>query len=248
MVNYEFIDNTDSVSIIFKDQDLTVPKNEAEFLITNLTDDKILEIRSNSVPTSSLKIDLNTDTITGIGIGSTTATELKTALIAIFFLDESGGGGGGELKYSATWNVANTVSASALSGTAYATLIIPESDITVTEMETFITSASVGAVAYVGIYNQAGTTLLGESVVLASAVGLSSNTLVGGGSVTLTGGQPYWFTILEGAGAANFADKPSAGNVALTKSGYIDFAPTGLPATITSFTSSVTSVYVAAKA
>lgn len=158
-----------------------------------------------------------------------------------------GGGGGASVAYSADWNVANASTGSAVSGSAYAVLVIPEGDITVSQMETFVTAAAA-TTAYVGVYDQAGTTLLGEAAIDCNGTGLRSNTLVGGGTFNLTGGTPYWYVLLEGAGAANFASNSTLGNVLVAKSGFVSSTPTGLPASIAGFTVATSSMYIAAKA
>ena len=93
-VTYEFIDDGKSFVIKYKGQSYRAAKNDVEIIIPNETNDNILKIRSNSAQLTDIEINLDEDTILGVGAGSTTATDLDTALGAIFFLDESGGGGG----------------------------------------------------------------------------------------------------------------------------------------------------------
>ena len=91
---YEFIDNGDSININKDNVKYTAGKNLVELVIDDSTEDRYLEIRSNSAKFSSFVVDVTNDTITGVGSGSSTATQLMNALKAIFFLDESAKGGG----------------------------------------------------------------------------------------------------------------------------------------------------------
>ena len=68
---------------------------ESESIIEDSSVNEKLEIRSNSSRPTSFDVDLTKDTVFGVGSGSTTAKELRDALKAVFFLDESGGGNGG---------------------------------------------------------------------------------------------------------------------------------------------------------
>tara|TARA_R110002167_G_scaffold15473_1_gene61455 strand:+ start:281 stop:1051 length:771 start_codon:yes stop_codon:yes gene_type:complete len=89
---YNFTDNGKSVTIQIDIQSITIAKNVVDLVLVNDIDNKILEIRTNEYKYKDYEINLDTDTVTGVGAGSTTATELRDALLAIFFLDESGGG------------------------------------------------------------------------------------------------------------------------------------------------------------
>jgi hypothetical protein len=89
-VTYEFIDDGSSFVIKYKGQSYRAGKNDIELLIPNQTNDNILEIRSNSAQLTDIEVNLDEDTILGVGAGSTTASDLDAALSAIFFLDESG--------------------------------------------------------------------------------------------------------------------------------------------------------------
>lgn len=89
MANFQFIDNSKSLTIIVNNQEYTAAKNLIELIVKDNTVDEILEIRSNSSRPSSFIINLTKDTITGVGEGSTTATELRDALMAVFFLDKN---------------------------------------------------------------------------------------------------------------------------------------------------------------
>tara|TARA_R100001198_G_scaffold18867_1_gene9259 strand:+ start:237 stop:1793 length:1557 start_codon:yes stop_codon:yes gene_type:complete len=90
---YEFIDNGKSLGINFNGQGYTAGKNLVELTIPNLSDNNILKIRSNSATPTEFQVNIGVDTITGVGAGSATATDLRDALEAIFFLDEGGSGG-----------------------------------------------------------------------------------------------------------------------------------------------------------
>ena len=92
MATFEFIDNGKSFNINFNNIQYTAGKNDVELVIGDVSANDVLEIRSSSAQMTDLKVFLPGDTITGVGAGSTTATELRDALEAIFFLDESGGG------------------------------------------------------------------------------------------------------------------------------------------------------------
>ena len=90
---YNFIDNGDSFTVERDGTQYTAGKNFVELLIEDSATNRYLEIRSNSASFTSVKVDLQTDTINGVGSGSTTATQLRDALEAIFFLDDSAAGG-----------------------------------------------------------------------------------------------------------------------------------------------------------
>ena len=92
MATFEFIDNGKSFNINFNNIQYTAGKNDVELVIGDVSANDVLEIRSSSAQMTDLKVFLPGDTITGVGAGSTTATQLRDALEAIFFLDESGGG------------------------------------------------------------------------------------------------------------------------------------------------------------
>ena len=87
---YEFIDNGKSFNINFNGQQYTAGKNDVELIIPDSVANDVLDIRSNSARLTDLTVKIGVDTIIGVGAGSTTATELRDALEAIFFLDESG--------------------------------------------------------------------------------------------------------------------------------------------------------------
>lgn len=89
-MTYQFIDNGLSFDIVFDNQLYSAGKGDVEFVIANFSENNELTIRSNSAKFNEFKVDLSEDTITGVGAGSSTATELKTALEAIFFLEDSG--------------------------------------------------------------------------------------------------------------------------------------------------------------
>ena len=111
---YEFIDDGKSFVIKYKGQSYRAGKNDVELIIPNESNDNILKIRSNSAQLTDIEINLDEDTVLGVGAGSTTATQLDTALGAIFFLDSSGGGGGlvdaqGFIDYNDTTGLINLV-------------------------------------------------------------------------------------------------------------------------------------------
>jgi len=87
MATFEFIDNGKSFNINFNNIQYTAGKNDVELIIPNATANDKLEIRSNSAQFTDVKVFFPDDTITGVGAGSTTATELRDALLAVFFLD-----------------------------------------------------------------------------------------------------------------------------------------------------------------
>jgi len=90
MTNYEFIDNGKSVTIKINDQSVTIAKNVVDLIIVDESINELLEIRTNEYKYKDYDINVTEDTITGVGSGSSTATQLKDALQAIFFLDEGG--------------------------------------------------------------------------------------------------------------------------------------------------------------
>lgn len=92
--NYEFIDNGKSININFNNMEYTASKGDIELVVLDNVENKKLEIRSNTAQETDLIIDLNKDTVTGVGAGSTTATQLRDALEAIFFLDDNIATGG----------------------------------------------------------------------------------------------------------------------------------------------------------
>ena len=97
---YTFTDNTNSFTIRVDGAERSIEytggKNFCELQVSNVTENKYLSIRSNSAEFTEILINMEIDTILGIGAGSTTATELRDSLLSsgLFFLDESGVGGG----------------------------------------------------------------------------------------------------------------------------------------------------------
>ena len=89
MANFEFIDNGKSLGVNFNGQGYTAGKSAVELTIPDLAANNVLKIRSNSATPTEFVVYLDTDTVTGVGSGSTTATELRDALEAIFFLDDT---------------------------------------------------------------------------------------------------------------------------------------------------------------
>ena len=83
---YEFIDNGDSFSIVKDGVYYAAGKNLTEMAING----DYLEIRSNSARSTKFLIEVGVDNVIGIGEGSTTPLELYTALLSLFFLDDSG--------------------------------------------------------------------------------------------------------------------------------------------------------------
>jgi len=102
---FNFVDNTKSVSIIYNNLEYTIAKNDVELFIPNVSDNNIVGIRSDSAKFKDIQVNVTDDTITGVGAGATTATELKDALQAIFFLDESGSGSTTRLASSRNSNI-----------------------------------------------------------------------------------------------------------------------------------------------
>ena len=88
-ITYEFIDNGKSFNINYDDVQYTAGKNDVELVVPDVNDNDILEIRSYSAKFTDINVKVGFDIITGVGAGSTTAIELRDALEAIFFLDES---------------------------------------------------------------------------------------------------------------------------------------------------------------
>ena len=88
--SYNFIDNGNSFTIITNNFEYTAGKNDVELVVINPSVNKELQIRSNSAKFTEETINVDIDTILGVGAGSTTATQLRDALEAIFFLDENG--------------------------------------------------------------------------------------------------------------------------------------------------------------
>ncbi len=116
---YTFTDNTNSFTIrIDTDQksvEYTGGKNFCELHVPDVTENKYLSIRSSSAEFTEVIVNIEVDTILGIGAGSTTATELRDTLLSsgIFFLDDSGGGGlvdaQGFIDYNDTTGIVNLV-------------------------------------------------------------------------------------------------------------------------------------------
>ena len=84
---FEFIDNGKSFNINFNNIEYTAGKNDVEMVVPDISANDVLEIRSNSAQFTDIKVYFPQDTITGVGAGSTTATQLRDALEAIFFLE-----------------------------------------------------------------------------------------------------------------------------------------------------------------
>ena len=105
-MNYEFINEGLSVTVNAGGVKDTIPKNQCRIKTAeNVNENKILYINAASTGENLYTIDLSTDTITGLGSGSTTADELKAALLPIFFLDESGGVINGDVYFNDLFDV-----------------------------------------------------------------------------------------------------------------------------------------------
>ena len=79
-MNFEFIDEGNAVTIIAGETSKTIPKNKYSLLTTEfINQNKVLYIAKTDYEDLLFKIDLNIDTVSGVGAGSTTADELKTA-------------------------------------------------------------------------------------------------------------------------------------------------------------------------
>lgn len=92
MNTFEFIDNGKSVTIKINNQSITEAKNIVKIREVDNSIDEILVIKTTDYKYSEIRVDVTKDTITGVGAGSTTATELKDSLKELFFLEGSGGG------------------------------------------------------------------------------------------------------------------------------------------------------------
>ena len=84
---YDFTDNGNSVTVKYNGLQDTFGKNSSRMVIPNDTDDDTLILATYAGNAAKTTIRFPDDTITGIGAGSTTATELRDALQAIFFLE-----------------------------------------------------------------------------------------------------------------------------------------------------------------
>lgn len=88
---YTFTDNTNSFTIRVDGSERSVEytggKNFCELQVSDVTENKYLSIRSSSAEFTEIVVNLDIDTILGIGAGSTTATQLRDALLSsgIFF-------------------------------------------------------------------------------------------------------------------------------------------------------------------
>ncbi len=89
---YTFTDNTNSFTIRVDNPERSVEytggKNFCELHVSDVTENKYLAIRSNSAEFTEIIVNMEVDTILGVGVGSTTATELRDTLLSsgIFFL------------------------------------------------------------------------------------------------------------------------------------------------------------------
>lgn len=156
----------------------------------------------------------------------------------------NGAGGVTKLKYQSTTNIANISGGSALSGSYFATKIIPEADIDVDKFEYYVTSASTGKTVYCGIYSSDGATLLGEASGNTDAVGERITGSISGGPVSLTGGTTYWLSVLEGSGTPNLGSKTAFADANLNRSAFVSGSPTGMPTSITAGTATTTAFYI----
>ena len=167
---YEFIDNTKSFSIFYNNLEYTAGKNDVELVIPDATANNVLEIRSYSAKFTSIVVLLPDDTITGVGAGSTTATQLRDALEAIFFLDNTGGGMSscGSVQNFNLLNIdSGTVGSST---TTLLSVMRSSSDFTVNELGCFVDFDNT-ATFRLGVYTAAGV-LLGETdTITAGALG-----------------------------------------------------------------------------
>ena len=87
-MTFDFIDNNKSFTISYNNKKYTAAKSDVELQIDDETSDDKLTISSNSAKFTEINIIFPKDTITGIGAGSTTASQLHDALLELFFLED----------------------------------------------------------------------------------------------------------------------------------------------------------------
>lgn len=153
-----------------------------------------------------------------------------------------GGGGGGGVTFHPSFDSANIVDGAALGGTCHVVKVRPTGNITVNQMSCFVTSAGAGTV-HLGIYDIYGTLLCEAS---GSANSIAMQTFAVDAAVTITGGDEYWFGILEGSGTPNFGKKSIFSNIHISMSKYISGTPSGMPSDLTGFFASPDGFYIGA--
>jgi len=90
MATFEFIDNgSSSITIVKNGLSTTLAKNTLDLVINTDSPDILLIESFATLGGISNRVTPSTDTIIGIGAGSTTPTELRDALEPIFFLGNS---------------------------------------------------------------------------------------------------------------------------------------------------------------
>ena len=142
--------------------------------------------------------------------------------------------------------MANISSGSALSGSYFATKFVPEGDIDVNYFTYYVTSASGGSTVYCGLYNSAGTTLLGEASGSGATAGYTTTSATSS-TISLTGGEEYWLVVLEGAGSVNLGSATAYSNANLNRSAFVSTTPTGMPSSISAGTATTTRFYIGVK-
>lgn len=81
MASFEFIDNTNSVTVKINAVEDTFGKNEVRLQAV----DTLLHIIHKGTNQDLYKVDVSKDTITGTGSGSLTGAELRDAIVGFFF-------------------------------------------------------------------------------------------------------------------------------------------------------------------
>ena len=71
--SYEFIDNGKSITIVKNNESKTLPKNSLDLFLDDNEPNKLIIASSNSLGGEKYTVITGTDTITGVGSGSTTA-------------------------------------------------------------------------------------------------------------------------------------------------------------------------------
>lgn len=170
------------------------------------------------------------------------ATGLTSPEVAAAILKSHNSSEGGGVTFHPSFDSANIVDGGALGGTCHVVKIRPTGDMTVNQMSCFITAVGVGTV-HLGVYDIYGTLLCEAS---GSTESIAMQKFAVDAPVTLTGGDEYWFGILEGSGSPNFGKRAIFSNVHISMSKYISGSPAGMPADLAGFFASPDGYYIGA--
>ena len=126
---------------------------------------------------------------------------------------------------------------------------IPEADIDVNSFDCLITSGHNTGDIFWGIYDEAGTTLLGEASLLngSQVDGLNTSGATAS-TIALTGGSVYWIAIATNSqGSMSMGNTSGFADNTLCRSAYVSYLMSSMPSSISGGTPNSTRFFIGAR-